>query len=102
VNMISNPCIDAFAGTPAEVQLLINQLIEQCPPLDITTIPTTTEPIDCPVRCTINEETDELQRQVAEMNERIIELERRLNEITAPPPTQSVKLINQEYLDNSI
>ena len=67
---LRNTCINSFADTPAGLENLRNELISQCPPLV------------CPIRCTINEETDELRSQVNELQEKLIALEARLNELS--------------------
>jgi len=84
-----NSCIDISASQET-IANLTRALLLQCPPLaTITTISTTSS--DCNVRCTINEETDELRSQVnalADANEkqeeRINELEKRLSELSLP------------------
>lgn len=95
VNFLGNPCIDFRATTQAEIETLRTQLVQQCPPIITPDPPTTTAstPGDCPVRCSINEEVDELRSQVlaqertiVEQGERLDELERRFNEIGSIPP----------------
>lgn len=77
-----NPCIDAAANTPQEIQDLNLQLPIQCPPSNITpdpptttypptttssqatTSPTTSKPNECITRCTSNEEADEMKNRI--------------------------------------
>lgn len=115
VNFQRNPCINTLAQNAPEINNLRQQLLTQCPPLVITTtqaptttttrtstISTTTENI-CHVRCTMNEEVDEvvkelkyqreineelretLRRQNDNNDDRIRELEKRMREILSIP-----------------
>lgn len=105
VEFNQNPCISTFASTPMAIYDLNIQLSISCPPLDTTTTelitqrPTTTQfPEECSVRCTLGDETDELRREVANLNykvktyeERLSELEKQMREIWANPGFQSSK-----------
>lgn len=89
-SFLDNTCISRVADSPDQLHRLEDKLLELCPPLaETTTLPTTSTTIDeCSIRCTINDETDELRNQVeilAEenvmMKQRLLELERRLETI---------------------
>lgn len=81
-----NPCIDMTAYTPQQMEELKIQLSIRCPPLSATpdppttTISTTTESKECSIRCTLNEEVDE-------MKNRIEELEKQMREVNSNPCT---------------
>lgn len=95
----SNPCIHSEANTTQGVQDLNRLLPELCPPLatsldpPTTTVSTTPEPNVCPVRCTINEEVDEINNRIEgvelqmrdEMMNRMEEIERQLRELNSSP-----------------
>jgi len=70
----NNNCVDIFADGPAELESLQSALIYQCPPL-----------AQCPIRCTMNEEVDDLRRQVDEHERRLSELESRLRALGSTP-----------------
>jgi len=107
-NFQNNPCINILADTPEGIESLKTALQLQCPPLATTTVPptttsttpltttsdpptttiSTTTPNNCYIRCTVNEETDELRRQVdaladanAKFEERFLEQENRIDEL---------------------
>lgn len=108
----ANPCINAFAVTPEQIQALNLQLPISCPPLNSTetttqpgtaptvttalpvTIPTTTISTDtCPISCS-NKTSASEQRMVAmnaEMEQRLTrkidELDRQIKELTSSPCT---------------
>lgn len=85
-----NTCTSSFAETSEAIHQLNTQLPLSCPPLttpaptttppsnqtETTTISTTT-PTTCDIRCSINDETDELKRLVADLQKRIEDLERK-------------------------
>ena len=95
-----NPCVHFFANSFTQIENLKTMLLRQCPPLKTpeppTTISTTstTTSGECSIRCTIDEETDELKAKVdalTEANEkyeeRFVELERRIRELSSNPCT---------------
>lgn len=87
VNFLSNPCLSYYASKPQQVEWIKSNLPSRCPPI-VTTAPTTlttqkptvptpptvtttqttsTSPVEnCQVRCSLNEETDELSNQLIE------------------------------------
>lgn len=117
VNFLSNPCFSYYADTPEQLQYLKNSLAQYCPssssststatsslpPSTTTTIPATTpgetDTCDLPVRCSLNEEVEEmrvkliLQRNLIDDHENVIsllsartsELEKQILEINAKP-----------------
>lgn len=70
-----NPCISVIAETPAAIQEFKSLLKKQCGPS--STISTSNESGKCSVRCSMNEETDQLKTEVSELRQRVEELERR-------------------------
>lgn len=82
-----NPCIDAEANTKQQIQDLNLQLPIQCPPsTNSTDPPTTTHPAttitsttsesnECTVRCTSNEEADEMKTRIDVLESMVAELE---------------------------
>lgn len=76
----TNPCISFNAATPEEIQELKQKLVTQCPPLTLTTISTTTEET-CDVRCTVNDEIDDLMRVIDEQKQSIVQLQDRTTEL---------------------
>lgn len=102
VNLRSNICVNIQADNAQQIQALKEELPTKCPPLitsteqptttiSTTTTSTTTENV-CEVRCSINEEVEELRAKLVEqieinaMNEeRFTELEKMIREILATP-----------------
>lgn len=93
----NNPCIDVYARS-TEIRSLNALLPVRCPPLPVATtlqpIMTTTEtPIkDCQLRCSLNDEIDnlknenvELRNEVAELRDQIGEIQKQVREINANP-----------------
>lgn len=90
-----NPCINMNAVMPEAIQILKQNLKDQCPPLITTTLPTTTilttaEPENCSVGCVemIDALKEEFARQKEEnvrQAEAIQELEKQMREIWARP-----------------
>lgn len=102
VNFQSNPCLSYYAGNPQQLEWLKNNLPLSCPPIltttPIQTLPTTTIPIsttttptstttttqisststlpveDCDIRCSLNEEIDELKEQLLQQGTLIRDL----------------------------
>jgi len=75
----NNSCIDMDANSREEIEILQTALFLQCSPLD---------PPDCEIRCTINEEIDELTSEIdaladvnAKFEERFNEQENRIDEL---------------------
>lgn len=78
VNFLSNPCLSYYASNPQQLEFLKNNLPSRCPPIITTTLipspntpsspntpPTSTVPVeDCEVRCSLNDEIDELKDQL--------------------------------------
>jgi short-subunit dehydrogenase involved in D-alanine esterification of teichoic acids len=88
IDFWSNPCISAWASNREEVLALAPQLSVMCPPLVTTTstVATTTEDDQCDLRCSLNEETEDLQQRMnlqdeinSELREQIAELQRQIN-----------------------
>lgn len=106
VNFQYNHCINRLANIPQQIQELNLQLPLECPPLatpdpptttatttapdpPTTTISTTTssttgKPNDCPIRCTINEEADEMKKTIAELQKQYDKLEKFVKELQIP------------------
>lgn len=97
-----NPCIDFNAFTPETILELKEKLLIQCPPLTTTTTVTstiattttlrTTTEETCDIRCTVNDEIDELKEIVKVLNEtnsinekRVLQLENQMKEILSRP-----------------
>lgn len=68
-----NPCINTYASSPQAIENLKAQLLTQCPPLEISTLSTTTAN-SCSARCSINEETDDLRARIEELEKTVREL----------------------------
>lgn len=77
---VANTCIYFIADTPEKIQELIEMLLVKCPPLGgiSTTTPAATttvaNPNECSVRCSLEDEFDELRTKVDEQNKIIDEL----------------------------
>jgi hypothetical protein len=101
-NFRSNPCIDSTATSPSDIHDLNLQLPIRCPPIPTTTTEvsdTTKMPETCQLRCSLNDETDELKDEltrintklsekdetIASMKEKIEEIERKLRELAGSP-----------------
>lgn len=82
LDLLANTCINSIASTRQEVENLLDQLLERCPPLEGTTIPPspTTDSGECEWRCSINSEIDELLEQTADMRRVIVGYEQRLQD----------------------
>lgn len=77
-----NPCVDFHANTTKLIQELFEILKIQCPPLDsTTTLTSTTEDDDCPIRCSVNEEIDELTRRSNEQEKTITRMMKMIEEL---------------------
>lgn len=105
-------CVDASAGTPQEVQGLNDLLLIACPLLEdrsmtstVSTASSTTDWVKCTARCSINNETDQLQTQVreqqseitglknliAELGRRTTRVETKVNQVQISPWDEKVK-----------
>lgn len=90
VDFRTNPCINTAAATPQLIASLKSQLVTKCPSLDPTEEPQTTitffsstedhrsteiifstsyQPNECLMRCSLNDEVDELSKKISELNE---------------------------------
>lgn len=74
----ANPCTVLFANNPQAIQKMKIQLPIQCPllattPASSTTI-TTTEPNECPISCTSNQETKKMMEMIVELQKAVKEL----------------------------
>lgn len=70
-----NPCIDKYTYNPDGIRELKENISFYCPPsLETTTV----KPVDCKLRCSLNEEADELLISVLEQNEKIAKLESKI------------------------
>lgn len=65
--LYDNPCISASASTPEEIFKLNLQLPISCPPK---------APGECQLRCSLEDETDELQRVANDQGKQISELKK--------------------------
>lgn len=79
----SNPCINTRVDTPREIKHLNLQLRSKCPAIEFPTTPkptpptaisTTSEPNECPIRCTMNEEADEMKKRIEEIEKQLKKL----------------------------
>lgn len=77
-----NKCIDLNAENVLAMQELKLQLATKCSLIssESTTISTTSETSECSVRCSINDETDQLKLELSELRQRVDALERRREE----------------------
>lgn len=79
-------CIDYDALNREEVLQLNDMIPVKCPPLETTTYTTTStkDPgSECSFRCSLNQETSDLKRQVDDHEGRICDLENQLNDLRA-------------------
>lgn len=93
-NFLQNKCINSLATTPESIQTLKEELVTKCPPLTTTTSqpPTTTQPDNdqCPLACSnemekLQQTIESLEDLVHQNTEKILELEKRILEITVRP-----------------
>jgi hypothetical protein len=90
---VAHPCIYYQAATPEQIQELKQKLLVLCPPLtSTTTISTTTSKSDCSLRCSLEDEFDEMKMKLEEQGEKIarqeyqiMELEKMIREIVSRP-----------------
>jgi hypothetical protein len=73
-----NPCIDKFFSKPAEIDKLKETISTSCPPLEGTT---TVKPAECNLRCSLDDEVDDLTMTILEQNEKITRLETKIAKI---------------------
>lgn len=94
----SNSCVDFFAQSPQEMAHLKRLFTDQCNTPQPTTLqpPIYTEPDSCMWRCSLNEETDELNKKLLELievvkklSDKTDELERQVRELNANPGSWS-------------
>lgn len=94
-----NTCIDSFATTPQAISTIKQQLLTQCPPLATTILPTTsssprtTTEDACNVRCTANQEIDQLKINLTE------ELLKNENQgQTIAKQNQAIEALSQDFI----
>lgn len=79
MNLLEHVGIDIIAYNQQQMEKLKIQLSIRSPPLPstsdppTTTISTTTDSKECPIRCTLNEEADEMKNRIEEFEFIIIE-----------------------------
>lgn len=75
----NNPCIDVFANDRLYIENLNKILPIRCPPLNEP--PTTTELPQCKVRCSLEDEVDQLKEEVEKLNNWNTKQDERINEL---------------------
>lgn len=69
-----NICINKIATSREDIIELRQQLQLNCPPWSETTLATTTDSGDCELRCSLNEEVDEVVKRIDKQDEKVSEL----------------------------
>lgn len=99
-----NTCINFSGESPEVIEELKEKLLVQCPPLEpMTTTTTTTEAnVDCPLRCSLENEVDELQKKTEEQSKIISEMQKIIDDFKENNEMQEERLVELEKLVREI